>query len=99
MSVMASTANVTLKPSSKADRAVELHADARGDPAEDDLCYSPLVEIFAEIGAGEGSPGPLGDDVVFWLLVQFRSQIGPIRRPRRWRRLLGAARRAARDVH
>jgi hypothetical protein len=76
-----------------------LDAGAGGDADHDDLRDVGLPEIFLEVGAGEGAPRPLGDDMIGRLPVEFGKEFGPAWGKRAARaRPLGAARRSAVDI-
>jgi len=54
-----------------------LDTRAGGDACDHDLRDAELPEMSFEVGVGESAPGPLGDDVIAWPLVQFGDQICP----------------------
>ena len=96
VSVIASVASVTLRPSSNACRAVDSTPMLVEMPANDDLGDAELLQLRGKIGAGEGAPRALDDGDVAALGAELRDELCPIGE-RAWRcsAAAGCARRGA----
>ena len=75
MSVMASTASVTLKPSSLCEARGGLDADAGGNANQYHLRDALLAQIRFEVGVRERAPGALGHQMIRRLLIQFGHEV------------------------